>query len=427
MKSKIIAVFLILLFFLSCGKKEEGIEINFWNFGGTPDFIVWVRERVDSFNQTHPGIRVVQSQKSWNMIRELLYTNFSAGTGPDVMSVHANYAAEFGEAGYYYPINKFPDFEEVKNWYLPNLFESTKYKNNYYGLPSSAIAFVLVCNKDLFDEEGIAPPKTWSQFREAARRLTKDTDGDGSIDQYGLVLLGGDKGGFSYRLVPFFFKAGVHILSDDLKKVEFNSPRGVAAVQLFADMYQIDHSITPGFLAYTLSEINDLFCSNKVAMSIEGPWFRSMVDAKSPGKEFYTVPVPVPDDMMDHYDTSPTLQDMVMYPISAHTKHLDEAWELVKHLRNEEADMAWVQMNLGAIATTRHALNSTEAENYKDLPVYRNELKHARPWPPHPNIISIARNVITPYGQKAIVGKLSPQAAMDMAAKEAQEIIEGGK
>jgi multiple sugar transport system substrate-binding protein len=237
--------------------------------------------------------------------------------------------------------------------------------------------------------------------------------------------MGGDKGGFSYRLVPFLFKAGANVTSDDLRTIEFHSPRGVSAVQLMADMYQIDHSITPGFLAYTLSEMNDLFSGNKVAMSIEGPWFQGMLREKSPGKEFYTVPVPVPDDRIDQYDTAPTLQDMVMYSINAHSKHPQEAWELVKFLRNQEADMAWIQNDLGAIATTNHALNSPEAKKLKDLPLYINELKHARPWPAHTNIIPIALNVFAPYAQKAIIGEFSPQEAMNRAAAEAQKMLDG--
>jgi multiple sugar transport system substrate-binding protein len=424
MKQTLTAVLLVLLVFLSCGKKDNVVELQLWNFGGTPPMMEWVRERVESFNAAHPGIRVVQSQKSWGMIRELLYTNLSAGTGPDVMNVHANYAAEFGGAGFYLPVNTFPDFEEVRTWYEPNLLESVRYEDNYYGLPTSAIAFILVCNKELFEAEGIAPPRTWSEFREAAKQLTKDTDGDGSIDQWGLVLLGGDRGGFSYRMAPFLYKAGVNILSDDLTRVEFNSPMGVRTLELFTDMYQKDHSITPGFLAYNISEINDLFCSNKVAMSIEGPWFRVMVDSKKPGKEMYIVPVPVPDHMLEQYETSPTFQDMVMYSISAHTKHPNEAWELAKYFRNEEADMYWVTRDLGGMPITKKALYSPEAEARADMPMYRNELKYARPWPPHPGIINIARNVITPWCQKAVIGELTPREAMDGAAREAQMIIQ---
>jgi multiple sugar transport system substrate-binding protein len=427
MKHRVLLIAFVVLISFSCGKKDNVVEVQFWNFGGTVNFMKWVRQRIETFNQTHPGIRVVQSDKSWNMIREILYANFSAGVGPDVMTVHANYAAEFGGAGFFYPLNKFPDFEEVKRKYEPNLFESGRYKDDYYGLPSAAIAFVLVCNKALFDREGIRPPKTWSEFREAAKRLTKDTNGDGTIDQYGLVVMGGDKGGFAYRLIPFFLKAGVNFMSDDMTKITFNTPRGVAALKLFADMYQTDHSITPGFLAYTLSEINDLFSGNRVAMSIEGPWFRAMVQEKSPGNDFYTVPVPVPDDMIAQYDTAPTLQDMVMYPISAQSKHLEETWEFLKYIRNEESDMAYVRANLGAIATTNFALNSPEAEQYPDMQVYRHELQHARPWPAHPAIIPIVNNVLAPYGQKAIAGEITPQEALDLAAKEAQEIVEGKK
>jgi multiple sugar transport system substrate-binding protein len=425
MKRTIVIASAATLLGLSCAHRENAVVLQDWNFGGKPKMIEWLRERVDLFEQTHTGIRVVQSQKSWNMIRELLYADFSAGTGPDVVNVHANYAAEFGGAGYFYPVNTFPDFQEVKKWYVPLLLESTRYGENYYGLPGSGIAFVLVCNKELFDREGITPPRTWSEFRKAARRLTKDTDGDGTADQYGLVLLGGDKGGFAYRLIPFFLKAGAEVMSADMKTFTFNSAAGVSALKLIADMYQVDHSITPGFLAYTLTEINDLFCSNKVAMSIEGPWFHGMVDDKSPGKKIYTVPVPVPDGRIGEYDTAPTLQDMVMYAINARTQHPREAWELIKFLRNEEADMAWITEDLGGLAVTTHALGSPEAKNYPDLPVYVNELRHAKPWPAHPSMIAIASDVFTPYTEKAVVGELSPGDALNQAAREAQEIIEG--
>jgi multiple sugar transport system substrate-binding protein len=340
------------------------------------------------------------------------------------MTVHANYAAEFGGSSFFYPINTFPDFPEVKSWYVPNLLESCRYKEDYYGLPSSAIAFVLICNTELFEREGIQPPRTWSEFRKTARLLTKDLNGDGAVDQYGLVLMGGDRGGFSYRFAPFLFKSGVRFLSDDLKKATFNTPRGVAALQLFADMYQIDHSITPGFLAYTHSEINDLFCSNKVAMSIEGPWFRGMVNEKKPGKELTVVPIPVPDDLIGEYETAPTLQDMVMMAMSAQSKHPKEAWEFLKYLRNEEADMAWIHNDLGAVATTRKALESPEAGSVRDLAIYRNELEHAWPWPGHPRIIAIVNDILAPYGQKGIIGEMTPKDALDEAAREAQKLLD---
>ncbi len=421
-----IMIMLVLsLSLLSCGKKSDVVEIQDWNFGGRPHLMVWLRQRAVSFEQTHPGIKIIQNDKSWNMIREILYASFTTGTGPDVVNTHANYAAEFGEAGYYYPINKFPDFEKVRATFLPEAFASTEYKGNSYGLPSSAIAFALVCNKEMFDAEGIAPPKTWSEFRAAAKRLTKDTNGDGEVDQYGLVLMGGDKGGFAYRMVPFFYKAGVNFMSDDLSKIEFNSSMGVETIALFARMYQEDHSITPGFLAYGPTETNDMLCGNKAAMAIEGPWVRGMVGAKNPSAKLVIVPVPVPDAMIDRYDTAPTLQDMVMYSVNAHSKNLDAAWEFIKYLRSEEADMDWVRLDMGGMAVTNAALASPEAQKVEDLSMFIRELKHARPFPPHPKVIAVASNTFTPFCQKAIVGDMTPQAALDQAAREALRTIEG--
>ena len=132
MKQKLFLLLLLSLIVLTCGKRSDVVELHDWNFGGRPKLIEFLRQRVHSFENTHPGIKVVQSDKSWNMIREILYADFSAGAGPDIMNTHSNFAAEFGEAGHYYPVNKFPDFEEVKQWYVPHLLESTRYKDDYY-------------------------------------------------------------------------------------------------------------------------------------------------------------------------------------------------------------------------------------------------------------------------------------------------------
>jgi ABC-type glycerol-3-phosphate transport system substrate-binding protein len=71
MKQKILTLLILAIFSLSCGRKSDVVELQDWNFGGTPPLMEWLRQRVDSFEKTHPGIKVVQSQKSWNMIREI--------------------------------------------------------------------------------------------------------------------------------------------------------------------------------------------------------------------------------------------------------------------------------------------------------------------------------------------------------------------
>jgi len=57
--------------------------------------------------------------------------------------------------------------------------------------PKCAAEAVLVCDLPLFEKAGIAaPPKTYDEIMEDAKLLTKDTDGDGIIDQMGFVDVG---------------------------------------------------------------------------------------------------------------------------------------------------------------------------------------------------------------------------------------------
>jgi maltose-binding protein MalE len=116
---------------------------------------------------------------------------------------------------------------------------------------------------------------------------------------------------------------------------------------------------------------------------------------------------------------------MVMYPINARSKHLAEAWEFLKYIRNVEADMIYTDFELGGLATTLQVLNSPDCAKRKAWDVYRNEVRNSKPWPAHPDIIPVAKNILAPYGQKAIIGEMTAQDAMDAAVKEAQELLEG--
>ncbi|MCS6734609.1 extracellular solute-binding protein, partial [Proteus terrae] len=58
-----------------------------------------------------------------------------------------------------------------------------------YGLPKDVGPFALGYNKDMFKEAGIDlpdtdTPYTWDEFVEVSKQLTKDSDGDGNLDQW---------------------------------------------------------------------------------------------------------------------------------------------------------------------------------------------------------------------------------------------------
>ena len=56
------------------------------------------------------------------------------------------------------------------------------FQGKLYGLPSDFSTIALVYNKDMFDKYGVPYPDDtwdWDKFLWAAKKFTKDTDGDG--------------------------------------------------------------------------------------------------------------------------------------------------------------------------------------------------------------------------------------------------------
>ena len=72
--------------------------------------------------------------------------------------------------------------------YYPQPMEAFTFDGELMCLPQNLSSLVVYYNRDLFDAAGLADPAmnwTWDDFLAAAQALTRDTDGDGAIDQFG--------------------------------------------------------------------------------------------------------------------------------------------------------------------------------------------------------------------------------------------------
>ena len=131
-----------------------------------------------------------------------------------------------------------PNFDRE---YLPTALQSFSYHGFQGGLPWCGNSELIYYNKDLFDQEGIPYPDddwTYDEFREIAKKLTKDFDGDGRPDQFGTNF------GFAFLgFESLAWSFGGQILNDDRTRAAIHLPRSVEAAQLIYDMKFVDNSI----------------------------------------------------------------------------------------------------------------------------------------------------------------------------------------
>src|SRR5439155_215825 len=102
-----------------------------------------------------------------------------------------------------------------------------------YALPKGYTPLLVVYNKDLFDRARIPYPTddwTWDDFLRIAQRLTRDTDGDGVIDQWGSYF---DRRPFVW--IPWIWAGGGDVLCPDGRRASgcLDGPHTIAAIRWY--------------------------------------------------------------------------------------------------------------------------------------------------------------------------------------------------
>lgn len=139
------------------------------------------------------GIEVELEVIPFSELLNKILTATTSGQGPDVINIGNTWSASLQATG---ALVEWDDamMDQLggADRFVPAALETAGAEGSTpAAVPLYNKVFQLYYNKALFDEAGIdGPPSTWDEFTETARQLTKDTDGDGAVDQWGLGLRG---------------------------------------------------------------------------------------------------------------------------------------------------------------------------------------------------------------------------------------------
>jgi multiple sugar transport system substrate-binding protein len=287
----LIALFLSLSLLLGgCGadNNNDKIQITLWQGVNPPTNRQVLQKLVDRFNQSQNQIFVesLYVGQPDQQIPKILAAVVGNAV-PDLLWYNSTLTGRLVELDAIRSLDDLFDRSPIKDELDPALLSTMQLNGHIWSMPFSANNVGIFYRPSLFEAAGIKNlPQTWEELKQVAKQLTKDTNGDGISDRFGIFLPLG-KGEFTVFIwLPFLWSAGGDILTPD-QSPNLNTPQAEAALQLWLDLVKSDAAI--------LSQPErgyeeDNFVSGKVAMQISGSWALRYMSQKD--IDFGVMPIP---------------------------------------------------------------------------------------------------------------------------------------
>ena len=231
-----------------------------------------------------------------------------------------------------------------------------------FGLPRDLNVIALYYNKKLFDAAGIAYPDdtwNWDKLVEVGKQLTKDSNGDGQTDQWGLYTETTDMENYWLSLV---WQNGGSFFGPDGKTSALATPEASGGIQFLQDLIYKDKILAePAIFAGS----GDAFEQGLAAMEINGSWL--VATDQAAGLDFGIAPIPAgPAGRF----TSVNPTGAVVYK---GTKSPDAAWEFVKYLASPPAQEQLMQLR-AAVPVSKEVLAGPYATSFDGAKVFADSL-----------------------------------------------------
>jgi multiple sugar transport system substrate-binding protein len=320
-------------------KSGAGTTLTYWATNQAPKIELdeaIVREASARFKQ-QTGITVDFKVVPWGDLFTNITTAVTSGKGPDVLNIGNTWSASLQATGAFVPFEG-DDLAAIggKEKFLPTAWSATGAPGETpTSVPLYGLSYVLFYNKKLFKDAGIAaPPKTWSEFVADAKKLTKDTDGDGKTDQWGVTVEGANIATNSHAAFIFGRQRGGSLF-DSEGKPTFTSEGQVKAVQDFVGLMSDAKAVSPSNAQFSDgSQAVSQFAKGKAGM------FMWQINAQTgltangmKPSEYGVAEMPVEDGT----DTpTMTMVAGTNMSIFANSEHKDAALEFVKFMTSTE-------------------------------------------------------------------------------------------
>ncbi|HEY5835961.1 ABC transporter substrate-binding protein [Streptomyces sp.] len=378
------------------------------------DLTGYLQRVLDGWNTTHPGetVKLVQLPETADEVHAQMVDSLRSGSSRfDVLNIDVAWTSEMAGAGW---IARIDSRRVPLDRVLPSVVGTATFRGGLYAMPYVTNAGLLYYRKDILDQAGVKPPRTWAELEHAAATIAP---------KYGIAGYGGQflpYEGLTVNVDEAVLSAGGSILGKDGDRVTVDSVAARHGLGFLVRGVE-DGWIPREALTFKEEESRLSFQNGRLLFLRNWPYVYDL--ASAPGSKvagrFGAVPLPGPDGPGSSVLGGSNLA------INARSRHPRTAADFLTYMTSEG-----VQRQV----LTRGSLPPVWADLYRDpaligrypyLPVLEQSVKTARPRPKSARYeqVSLAVAAIT---SDALQQHSSTDAAISRLNLELRRIVRGG-
>lgn len=277
------------------------------------------------FEERHPGVTVEYTSGIMKEdYPEWLSEQILKGTAPDLFYMPGEYFNDFAEIGALKELTPLIEGDETfdPDQYFTSAYGDGAYEGIQYALPFECAPKLMFVNKSILNAEGIVMPDgswTWETFYEICRQVTRDTDGNETVDQFGTV---------GYTWEDAFDSNGVVLFDERGTECYLTDRKAGAAISFLEKLEALNSGYSVSSREFALGNV-----AFQPMLFSEYRAYRSypLSIKKYSGFEWDCLPMPAGPD-----GGNVSRLDTLSIAMSASTIHTEQAWELMKLLTCEE-------------------------------------------------------------------------------------------
>ncbi|ASS99155.1 MULTISPECIES: ABC transporter substrate-binding protein [Geobacillus] len=366
---------------------------------------------IEAFEKTHPNIDVEfrEMPADTGKQHDAYVTMLNAQSSEiDVMDLDVIWPAEFAQAGYTLPLDRFIEKDGIDlSKYNQGALAAGNFNGKQWAMPKFIDAGMLFYRTDLVPKDKV--PKTWDELLKEAKELK----GKGGT-KFGYLMQAKQYEGLVCNAVEFIASYGGQIV-DQNGNVVINSPETIKGLKKMVEIVKSD-VVPSNITTFTEPESHTAFIEGQSPFIRNWPYQYALANDKEQSKivgKVGVAPLPAGDK------GSAAALGGWMTAINKYSKHPKEAWEFVKFMTGPEGQK---------ISAIYGGLAPTLPELFKDPDVLKanpffaeegfvNALNAAVPRPVVPNYPEISE-IIQINVSKALAGELTVEQAVANMEKE---------